>query len=101
MEHVRPYAKFLKYLNDGDAWYTETNFNRALLVKYLSTCMLEGHKTASLLQIEELAEADSMSPPNYWNPTSINQHKRISPGGTSTSRARVEWILLRGGRRFA
>ena len=43
--------------------------------------MLEGHQTASLPQIEELAEAGSMLPPDYQKKKGPNQHKRIRSQG--------------------
>ena len=43
--------------------------------------MHEGHETASLPQIEELAEAGSMRPPSHQKPRGRNQHNRIQSGG--------------------
>ena len=80
---MRHYTKALGFLNDVGAWYSEKYFDRALLVKYLATCILEGHETTKLPQIEELEESGDMQPPACKKAKKGRpQYKRYRSAGT-------------------
>ena len=69
-------------MDDVNAWFSEKYFDRAFLVEYLATCILEGHEPTKLPHIEILEERGDMQPPAYKKRRGRTQLERYRSGGT-------------------